>query len=72
MDFDPNSLLMGLLVGSVGFVCFVYGRRQGRLPHMLVGVALIVYPYFVSSVVGSAAIAAGLLALLWLAVRLGA
>lgn len=72
MNFDPNAMLLALLVGSIGFVCFVYGKRQGRFPHMLAGAALIVYPYFVSNVIASAAIGAALLALLWLAVRLGA
>jgi hypothetical protein len=38
---------------------------------MLVGVALVVYPYFVSSIALMAAIAVGLLAALWGAVRLG-
>ena len=72
MSFDANSLLLSLFVGSIGFVLFVYGKKQARLPHMLVGSAMFVYPYFVSNLVASAAIALGLCVLLWLAVRLGA
>jgi hypothetical protein len=72
VNFDPNALLMSLLVGSVGFVLFVYGKRQARLPHMAVGAALCIYPYFVSNLVASIAIAVALVTLLWVAVRLGA
>jgi hypothetical protein len=72
MNLDPNALLVALLWGSVGLGVFVYGRKQGRLPHMLAGVALMVYPYFVSNWALSAGIGAALVALLWLAVRLGA
>lgn len=72
MDIDGNALLLSLLIGTVGVACFVYGKRQGRLPQMLAGVTLAVYPYFVSNLILMAAIAAAVLALLWLAVRLGA
>jgi hypothetical protein len=71
MDLDGNSILASLLIGLVGAGCFMYGRRQSRLPQMLVGALLVVYPYFVSSVPLMVAIAAGLLAALWGAVRLG-
>lgn len=72
MTFDPNSLLLSLVVGSIGFVLFVYGKKQARLPHMLIGGAMFVYPYFVPNLFVSAAIGAALCVLLWLAVRLGA
>jgi len=72
VSFDANSLLLSLVIGSIGFVLFAYGRKQARLPHMLVGGAMFVYPYFVSNLVASAAIAVGLCVVLWLAVRFGA
>ncbi len=71
MDLDANSLLASLLIGLVGAACFMYGKRQGRFPQMLVGALMVVYPYFVSSVPVMVAIAAALLAGLWGAVRLG-
>jgi hypothetical protein len=71
VDFDGNTLLASLLIGLVGSAFFIYGRRQSRLPHMLTGALLVVYPYFVSSVALMVAIAAGLVAALWGAVRLG-
>jgi hypothetical protein len=71
LDFDANSLIAGLIVGSIGFVVFVYGKRMTRVPHMAVGVALMAYPYFVANPLIIAAIAVALLAGLWGAVRLG-
>jgi hypothetical protein len=69
---DGNALLLSLLIGCVGFVCFVYGKRQGRVPQMLAGIILSVYPYFVSNLLAMAAIAVVVLVLLGIAVRLGA
>jgi hypothetical protein len=72
MDLDANAILLGFLVGSIGVVCFVYGKRQSRFPHMLAGATLCVYPYFVANLLLSAVIGAAVLAALWVAVRLGA
>jgi hypothetical protein len=72
LNLDGNSLLVSLLIGCVGFVCFAYGKRQQRLPQMVAGVLLCVYPYFVSNLMLMAAIAVAILVLLGVAVRLGA
>jgi hypothetical protein len=71
MDLDANSLLASLLISSIGFVAFAYGKRQGRAPQMLVGLALMAYPYFVSNVLLMFGIAVALLGGLWIAVRSG-
>ena len=71
MDFDANALLASFAVGSIGFVAFVYGKRQTRLPHMIIGVILMAYPYFVSNLYLMAGIAIVLLGGLWTVVRLG-
>ena len=71
MNLDANSLLASLLIGSVGFVSFVYGKKQRRLPQMLVGFALMAFPYFVASVPWMLGIAVALLGALWLLIRLG-
>ena len=72
LNLDGNSLLLSLLIGCVGFVCFAYGKKQQRFPQMIAGVVLCVYPYFVSNLMLMAAIAVAILGLLALAVRLGA
>lgn len=71
MDLDANSLLASLLVSSIGFVLFVYGRRMRRIPQLAVGLTLLIYPYFVSNVWLMFGIAAALLALLWFGVKQG-
>ena len=71
MDIDANVLLASLLVGSIGFVCFAYGKKQGRVPQMVAGAALFIYPYFVSNALLTLGIAVVVLAALWLAVRSG-
>jgi hypothetical protein len=71
MDLDGNSLLASLLVGLVGTAFFMYGRKQGRFPHMFVGAVLVVYPYFVSNVALMAGIGVALVAALWGATRVG-
>jgi len=46
----PSQLFIGLIAGAVGLAYFVYGKKEGRFMPMLSGVALCVYPYFVSNV----------------------
>ena len=31
---------------GIGFVLFVYGRRTGRWPQLVIGLVFMVYPYF--------------------------
>lgn len=71
MNFDVNSLLASVLVSSIGFVLFVYGKRMRRLPQLAVGLMLLLYPYFVSGVALMFGIAVVLLFLMWVALRFG-
>ena len=41
-------LFAGLLFGMIGCGAFMWGKRQSSAKHMLLGVALMVYPYFIS------------------------
>jgi hypothetical protein len=43
------KMMWGLLFGSIGSGYFVYGRKQSNLIALLAGLALCVFPYFVSS-----------------------
>lgn len=70
MSFDANSLFASLVIGSIGLGLTLYGRRARRFPHLVAGLVLIIYPYFVSSVMLMIGIAVGVLAALWLALRL--
>jgi hypothetical protein len=49
--FDTATLLWGLLFGSVGIGYFMYGKRQSNTLVRYVGIALMVFPYFVEGTV---------------------
>ena len=65
MSLDPASLIASLLVSSVGFVLFEYGRRMRRVPQIGVGIVLLIYPYFVDNVWVMLGIGVILLVILW-------
>jgi hypothetical protein len=69
MSFDPAWLLLSLVPSGIGFVLFVYGKKQGRWPQMVGGLALMVYTYFATTV--TMLIAVGLLigAGVWYAIQ---
>ena len=48
---NPWTLISGLVIGLVGMVLFMYGKREQNLRALGAGVVLCVYPYFVASVV---------------------
>ena len=58
-------------MSSIGFVVFMYGKSLQRLPQVIVGLALMGFPYLVPNVLVMAIIAAVLLVGLWLAIRFG-
>ena len=45
------NLLAGLIFGSIGFVGFVYGKRMILWKPMFLGLALMIYPYFVANTI---------------------
>lgn len=71
MHVDAGWLFASLIVSAIGFVLLHYGRKMARIPHLLAGLALLIYPYFVPGVAATLIIAGGVLAVLGLAVRLG-
>jgi len=71
MNLNGPSLIVSLIIGSVGFVAFAYGKKQSRLPQMIVGLVLMVFPYFVTSVPWMVGITVALLGGLWGMLRAG-
>ena len=71
MGFDPTWLFFSLIPSGIGFVLFVYGKKQGRWPHMLTGILFSIYPYFTPSILSMVVIGIALGAGLWVAVRGG-
>jgi hypothetical protein len=71
MELNGNSLLAEMFVSSIGFVAFMYGKKQRRFPQMLVGLLLMGFPFFLSNVLLMFGVAAALLGGLWVMLRLG-
>lgn len=46
---SPAVLFLGMLFSAIGVGYFIYGKRQALIVAMLCGVALMAYPWFVSS-----------------------
>lgn len=47
--FSPMDLFIGIVAGGIGAGYFVYGKRQGKFPFIMTGIALCVYPYLISN-----------------------
>jgi hypothetical protein len=42
-----SNLFAAILFGSIGFAAFIYGKKTMSWKAMVIGVALMVYPYFI-------------------------
>jgi hypothetical protein len=71
MEMDGGSLVASLVVSSIGFVVFGYGKRMSRLPQVIVGLVMMAFPYFVPDTLLMSIIGGVLLAGLWIALRFG-
>ena len=71
MDFSPGNLFASMLIGSIGFGLFIYGKKQQRLPQLVTGIVLSIYPFFVASAAWMVAIGVAVLGVLALVVRAG-
>ena len=48
LNLSAANLIGGFVFGSIGFVAFIYGKRMNLWRPMLLGIALMVYPYFIN------------------------
>ncbi len=47
-DFNVAKIFAYVIFGAIGFGVFVYGKKNKLLRPMIIGIALMVYPYFFS------------------------
>ena len=47
-DFDLFTILAYIIFGAIGFVAFIYGKKNTFWRPMIIGLALMAYPYFLS------------------------
>ncbi len=48
MSFDPYELLAGFIFGVIGWWMLKEGRKRGEIQIALMGLALMIVPYFTS------------------------
>jgi hypothetical protein len=53
---DSNLLMISLLFGTVGTGLFMFGKKSGKIPHMIAGVALMTCPYFITNLIALTAV----------------
>ena len=44
---SPAALFGSIVFGIIGYAAYRYGKKSGGTRPMLIGVALMVYPYFI-------------------------
>jgi hypothetical protein len=71
MDLDPTWLFLSLIPSGLGFVLFVYGKKQGRLPQLVGGLVLMIYPYFMQSVASLVGMGIAVGAILYYVIQAG-
>jgi len=71
MSLNPTLLFLSLVTSGIGFVLFIYGKKQERPPQLVAGLALMAYPYLVSTALMTVIIGIAIVAGLWLAIRQG-
>jgi len=69
LNLDPTWLFLSLIPSGIGFVLFVYGKKQGRLALLASGVAFMVYPIFTPTTMSLVGVGVLLGMGTWLAVR---
>ena len=71
MSIDPVWLIASLIPSGIGFVLFVYGKKQQQWPHLVAGLLFLVYPYFTASLGALVGVGLALGGALWMVRRLG-
>mgnify|MGYP003392925655 CR=1 FL=1 len=47
-DFSAAKIFAWIIFGAIGSAVFLYGKKNKFLRPMVIGVALMAYPYFIS------------------------
>lgn len=68
---NSGSLIASMIVSTIGFSFFLYGKKQQRAPQLLAGVLMMVFPYFVANAAAVLGIGALLTAAVVVAGRQG-
>ena len=51
MSFSLSNIIGGVIFGAIGFVAFMYGKRMEAYRALGIGLALMIFPYFIENTV---------------------
>ena len=71
LNLSFGGIMVSLVVSSIGYAFFRYGRKRGRSLFVTIGVCIMVFPYFVFDTRLMIGITAGLCAILYLLSKQG-
>ena len=57
---NTANIFASVIFGSIGFAAFIYGKKQSSFKALVIGVVLMVYPYFVTNAIAVYAIGVAL------------
>ena len=63
--FSMAKIIAWIIFGAVGFSAFVYGKKERSFKPLVVGIALMGYPYFVNATFWLYAVGVGLCLVLY-------
>lgn len=62
---DPSTLFVIIVFSAVGLAAFRHGKRESNMVSLLLGIALMIYSYFVDGLLLNLLIGAILSAVVW-------
>ena len=68
---EPSYLVVSLIVSSVGFVMFMYGKKQHRPVQLGSGLLLLLVPFFVRDPLALGLASGVICAIVWGSVKAG-
>ena len=51
MEIDSSYLFLSFLYGAFGLFLFMFGKKSGRFAHLFAGLALMIFPYFITNLI---------------------
>lgn len=61
-----SNIIGGIIFGGIGFAAFIYGKKTASARPMMIGLGLMVYPYFIANTLWMYAVGALLTAALFI------
>ena len=63
---NTTNIFASVIFGSIGFAAFLYGKKQSSFKALVIGMILMVYPYFVPNLIALYAVGVVLTVMLFI------